>query len=779
MSKGRIIHADDEGRYRVALVRNMALVDKAIERLNQDIAKCDDELLHAESDYWKKYLATQDEGERKKIQTEYDMQVEGIKIVKVSCEQQVKELKKIEREKIVDLYCADYSLDLSGEVGVIEFFGDPRNGQVIYPGYGGAAAFNKKRDGAYQVVNALHDASWLWDLLVGTAWQRWRYAYRAAHIVSVQDDRAEIEMEQVGDHWSWGLGQDSGLILGGGRYSDVPIWYMDCNGQAFDAGDRVIVQMEKDKPKGVIGFADKPKECPLKIVVFASFYSDGSNGLEAGRNYIGKFVHGKLTAAYDINQVLESPKQSQLQVYDAQPETNSVLVQGWKYYPDRPSVPTTVRIPIEWYDWEYAFITGAFEYAGPWTYGGNFGGYRLHAWFDATSLLGQVMRQEPSYVDFRVYPRAWVDENHDNQYEESELYPPDHKYHYYEIRGIATYYDRIVVGYWEGYNSDPDLVSMPESQVRSGIMEFESPHYDVDQAWYWGADPSFFDYHFTRELMTFENQDAFKKIVAMAGCEGILYVATKDDGGCTLTAYDTDDGMSVTGSMTFDGYEEIGRIVVNRWRPEITGDEYRITVGLNAGPVYVLNWMTLEVLGVISVSSSISTGSAVGARPYPPYLATRIINEYRKKNGVNQQITYSGALRDIEQKHLDWLVANGRYQHEDASGREPWERIRPDGFWSVKENIALFEIGTQEEIINEAMRLWDESPRHKAALLDDLGMAFSFQYQLMPAKWDKVIAGPGMYDPTTHQYSTEDTTIEIPEYQRGKLIIAAFTIARF
>ncbi|MEW6505524.1 MAG: hypothetical protein AB1457_16320 [Chloroflexota bacterium] len=796
MSKGRIISALGGCKYRVAIVRDMRKINERIARLTESIAKCEEALEKLDEELWKAYLAAQSEQERRRIANDFGQRKEAAEITLVAMRQEKTNLQKKEQETQVDLYCADYTADLTGEVGIIELFGDPLNGQVIQPGYMNMAAYDPKRDGIFRHVISIEPKLWFVAFSLGAAWQRWRHKFRGAKILDVQGDKARIEVEKVQDNWLKGMWLSSGLVLGGGIYDSVPIRYMDCNGEVFRPNDRVVIRVEKDVPKEVIGFIDGPRECPSKLIVYAVFVADGSNGLEAGRRYLGKFREQKLVAAYDINRINNAPKDGFLCVYDGQPETNSVLIFCWRYAGEQSGqpyyMPYTIRLPIEWHEWEAGFYMDAANNGDARYYGSNAGGYRISAgifgWGAPASIIGQLLRQEIGHDDFQVIPAQWTDANGNGYVDPGEVYPPDYKEHCYRVQGIASYDDRIAIGYWEGYDGQaPYSPCDPENQAEGGIFEFICPHY-ADALQFWGAIPSYMQYQ-VRKLIDFESYQAFQNILALGGCNGVLYVGQKSTGGgsCTLTAYDTKDGMTVLGIQVFDGYEKLGRIVVNRWRPNVAGDEWRVTVmpynsGVDHGPLFVLNWITLNVVDVILVPGMIDDGdtaSAVAVRSYPANLVTQKINAYRRANGVSEPLAFSGLMGDIEGRHVAWLNETGRVQHEDADGRGPLERFKPYNFWGVQENLALIETGTEEEIINRALEVWDVSPHHKEALIDTKGGAFNMFYMPLNSKWTRVIFGPGRYDPNTGQYSTEETTWEIPPNLVGRLVIVAYTIARY
>ena len=176
--------------------------------------------------------------------------------------------------ELSDVYCADLTDDLTGNVGLIAIAGDRRKGVNILPGHAGGAAYNATRDGEMKRVRKwpytepTGEVYWNWAMRAG--WQRWRPNYRYGTITHIYSglDTCDLTLDacyatDVPDGKRMSI-NPADLTLG-----SVEIEYMDCDSAAFVVGDRVIVQYENnswDHPK-VIGFVREPNGCFWHIVL--------------------------------------------------------------------------------------------------------------------------------------------------------------------------------------------------------------------------------------------------------------------------------------------------------------------------------------------------------------------------------------------------------------------------------------------------------------------------------------------------------------------------------
>lgn len=169
-------------------------------------------------------------------------------------------LQTIPDDPEVDAWCADLTLDLSGEVGTIEIPGEGIDRVIIQPGYQGAAAYTPARDGimSYRLGQTPEQAFFNAAILPG--WQRHKPTYRVGRLdakliggwgrVVLKDEESSAQDLNINERLT-------GNVVSG------PITYMDCNSAAFNVNDDVVVKFngqDWDDPE-IIGFVSNPKSC--------------------------------------------------------------------------------------------------------------------------------------------------------------------------------------------------------------------------------------------------------------------------------------------------------------------------------------------------------------------------------------------------------------------------------------------------------------------------------------------------------------------------------------
>jgi len=296
MGKGRIVSGGEEGLYTVELLHNRERIEAEIAQLTQLIAELDAELAELETER-NELIAARDaiiaqidaaiaaavaEDETPDVedlltelaQASAAVQAQDVRIALV----QGRRLEAVKRKDVLDAvpndpvqsaWCADFTEDLSGEVATVEVPAEGIVGQFatwrrvqIRPGYSGRAAYSASRDGqmfhregqvGYQVY---YNAA----LLPGV--QRWKPQYRIGTISTIdyEADTCTITI-QAEDSSAQSLIIDPPDL----QYikTGVPIEYMECDSDVFEAGDRVLVEFQGrdwSSPK-VIGFESNPREC--------------------------------------------------------------------------------------------------------------------------------------------------------------------------------------------------------------------------------------------------------------------------------------------------------------------------------------------------------------------------------------------------------------------------------------------------------------------------------------------------------------------------------------
>ena len=156
-------------------------------------------------------------------------------------------------------WCADYTTDLEGEVGVIEIGREKENGLNIQPGYDENAVFAADRDGQLVPLMAQTPEATFYNLAMLPGTQKWKPTYFYGEILEIDqdDDTCDVRLDNLNSS------QQSLNIVQNTNLFDVPIEYMECNSQVFEEDDIVIVKFENydfENPK-VIGFKEEPRPC--------------------------------------------------------------------------------------------------------------------------------------------------------------------------------------------------------------------------------------------------------------------------------------------------------------------------------------------------------------------------------------------------------------------------------------------------------------------------------------------------------------------------------------
>ena len=170
-------------------------------------------------------------------------------------------------------WCADYTEELTGEVGTVEVTGEGEVGQfatwrrvIIRPGYENRANYNAARDGQMFHREGQFGYQAYFNAAILPGVQRWRPQYRIGVLTAVDNGAHTCSLNlQSEESSAQGLIVDPpSLALAG-----VPIDYMECNSDVFETGDRVLVEFQGrdwDSPK-VIGFESNPRPCLPKYIV--------------------------------------------------------------------------------------------------------------------------------------------------------------------------------------------------------------------------------------------------------------------------------------------------------------------------------------------------------------------------------------------------------------------------------------------------------------------------------------------------------------------------------
>jgi len=161
----------------------------------------------------------------------------------------------------IDAWCADYTENLTGEVGTIEPGYQRRDTAqlIIRPANGEAtgAAFSAGVDGNLTPVANQTPAQWAYNYALRPGAAKWKPRYRTGWASSI-DTATNTMTVTLDDLIVDDISTNQATVL-----TAVPIEYMTCNATAFTNGDQVLVEFSGQDwsvPK-VVGFVAFPRAC--------------------------------------------------------------------------------------------------------------------------------------------------------------------------------------------------------------------------------------------------------------------------------------------------------------------------------------------------------------------------------------------------------------------------------------------------------------------------------------------------------------------------------------
>ena len=302
MGKARIVSGGEDGQYTVELLHNRDRINAEIETLNARITALEEEVAPLETE--REELVA----ERNAIASEIDQAVDSaaedeipdveallVELSQVSAQiqsidvriamlqgrilqakQRRTMLQSIPADPQQSAWCADFTEDLTGEVGTVDLPGEGAVGEfltwrrvIVRPGYGGAASYAAGRDGQMHFREGQSPEQAFFNAAILPGWQKWMPLHRIGTITAVDKaaDTCSLNLQSE-DSSAQSLLIDSPDL----QYAltNVPVEYMECNAEVFEIGDRVLIEFASrswSSPK-VIGFESSPRPCPEDFAVF-------------------------------------------------------------------------------------------------------------------------------------------------------------------------------------------------------------------------------------------------------------------------------------------------------------------------------------------------------------------------------------------------------------------------------------------------------------------------------------------------------------------------------
>jgi len=265
MGKGEVNSHLGEAKYNLKVKYNTERYQSIIDNLNQKITEWEEKITEKESEIAQARI----DGNTKKV-IDLTVELDILKLQKTAFE---KRIETIEKYQPVDynsnVWCSDYTKDITGEVGTVEVPGEVgtiliRPGYVKPPTLSGAD-WNEARDGQLTGTYTQTAAGAYYNLAMLPGWQKWNPQYRFGTITTIDHDlnKVDIDLEDIKSS------QQDITINQTTTLSGVTVQYMDCNSMAFEVGDEVLIEFTNrswSHPK-VIGFKEEPTACQNSLLV--------------------------------------------------------------------------------------------------------------------------------------------------------------------------------------------------------------------------------------------------------------------------------------------------------------------------------------------------------------------------------------------------------------------------------------------------------------------------------------------------------------------------------
>lgn len=163
----------------------------------------------------------------------------------------------------MNAWCADFRTDLTGDVSTIEIDGDPNKGVLIYPGgcIGIYSAY-QSMFGILKTSLGVTPTNCFVNRALYPSWQKHKPRHRIGTITAKTNGLCDVDLDPaLSREQSLNINQSSTLTA-------VPIDYGCCGDEAFNVGDRVVIEFifnDWNDP-AIIGFESQPVACETSLV---------------------------------------------------------------------------------------------------------------------------------------------------------------------------------------------------------------------------------------------------------------------------------------------------------------------------------------------------------------------------------------------------------------------------------------------------------------------------------------------------------------------------------
>lgn len=320
MGKGAILSGGDDGLYSVKMDRGKALKDKAIAECDKLIAALTANLAEyppiitarenaiaqlqaalanaiAIYEFWVQIDPAGSNAKdaakgvnnilADKLKSEGDLQalIARQNIVKgqlKAAQQRKAALQNVAAEVTQNIWCADYTLDKTGNINTIELPGEPST-VIVEPQSRPDDAPALLPPGDVVARELMRSDHVYLNAAILPGWQAYKPTYRKGVIITTDTaaDTATVGLlpavSSAKDKYfkTLDINHRSPVTL-----TDVPVTYMTCNAAAFEPGDSVVVQFDGQDwttPR-VIGFVERPKPCTVFVLAQHGSFSDPAYG---------------------------------------------------------------------------------------------------------------------------------------------------------------------------------------------------------------------------------------------------------------------------------------------------------------------------------------------------------------------------------------------------------------------------------------------------------------------------------------------------------------------